>query len=381
MNNTEIRLSRLRGSGPAGTHNARTIAALSTNPGCHRRSVLDAAGINKQQLAGRVGYPAPFGQSPFAITRGNAFEAQVKANGCAELLRLMREEFGLTIPEVAYADLGKLNKDQTRSIDTNEARYLRTRQMLARAARAGDDAGTLFDHPLLRLDVAGQWAYLEPDLIILFRVQRRFYVVEIKSFAVIDGQAPAANVTPAVTQAGVYVLAMQQLLDDLGLDRSSVCEEVLLVCPKDFTNRPTGARVDVRQKLTVLRRQLQRLRRLETILATLPQDLTLDLWPDYTGRSTRPAGELEAALDQIEAHYQPGCLTSCEMAYFCRAKASGRTASLGLGVQEDLGGVESVAAVVGLSTGAVMAADEQVEAARLLQLADRLRRDFLGGAA
>ena len=40
-------------------------------------------------IARSLGFPPQFGQSQFAITRGNAFESMVKANGCAELLALV----------------------------------------------------------------------------------------------------------------------------------------------------------------------------------------------------------------------------------------------------------------------------------------------------
>ncbi len=81
---TEARLTRLRGRALPKSHNARTIAALATNPGCARRAIMDAAGVDKQRLAAYAGFPAPFGQSRFALARGNAFEAQVKADGGAE---------------------------------------------------------------------------------------------------------------------------------------------------------------------------------------------------------------------------------------------------------------------------------------------------------
>lgn len=58
--------------------------ALTTNPGCARRAVLDCAGVDKQRLAVYIDYPARFGQSQFTISRGNAFEARGKANGCAQ---------------------------------------------------------------------------------------------------------------------------------------------------------------------------------------------------------------------------------------------------------------------------------------------------------
>ncbi len=105
MNAVEARLDHIRGTVAPKSHNARTIAALTSNPGCARRAVLDAAGVDKQRLASHTGFPAPFGQSQFALGRGNAFEAQVKANGCAELLRLLREHLMLPIPEASYDNL------------------------------------------------------------------------------------------------------------------------------------------------------------------------------------------------------------------------------------------------------------------------------------
>ena len=76
MNDIDARLGRIRGDVPPLAHNARSIAALTSNPGCARRAIMDAAGIDKPRLASYIGFPAPFGQSQFAITRGNAFEAQ-----------------------------------------------------------------------------------------------------------------------------------------------------------------------------------------------------------------------------------------------------------------------------------------------------------------
>ena len=52
------RLARLRGDIPPRRHNARTIAALAANPGCHRRALLDSARVDKQRIADREGFPA-----------------------------------------------------------------------------------------------------------------------------------------------------------------------------------------------------------------------------------------------------------------------------------------------------------------------------------
>ncbi|WP_329107714.1 hypothetical protein OG792_04845 [Micromonospora sp. NBC_01699] len=405
---TERWLERLRGAVAPRRHNARTIAALTGNPGCHRRAVLDAAGVDKPRLAEHVGFPARYGQSRFAITRGNSFERQVKADGGVELLRLLRERLGLPIPDAEYTDLDGGTPDPTadptdtdkdaekdadrdadrdtdtdidvepmRPVESNEERYERSRQLIGAAAGAPASGDALiFDHPLLRLEVAGQRVYLEPDLI-AFRVDGRFHVVEIKSFPVIDGQADPSKVSAAAVQAAVYVLAMRQLLTEGGHDPAIVSHDVLLVCPRDFTNEPVAALIDVRKQLSTLRRQLARMARVEELVAALPADLSFDLAPDRAGRPTRPPEALTTALSVVEARYAPECMASCELAFFCRHEARGQTGSLGKSVREELGGVERVPTVLALASGELAPADGQAEAAAMLQAAARLRAEAL----
>ncbi len=362
------RLDFLRGPVPAVDHNARTIAALAANPGCNRRAVLDAAGVDKQSTARYLGYPAPFGQSVFAITRAKAFEEQVKAGGCADLLRLLRELLGLTIPEVAYDDIADVGGNASHAV-----RHARTRILLRRAAEDPEGAGTLFDHPLLRLDVGGQEVYLEPD-VIAFQAEGRFHVVAIKSFAVVDGQAEPAQVASAARQAAVYVHALRTLFEAEGIDPGRVAHNVVLVCPKDFANTPTATLVDVRQQLTVLARQLSRLTRVDRILDELPQGLTFDLRKDADGTPTRSSADLARAMRQVEARFAPECLASCEMAYFCRSEARecGSTGVLGRAARDELGGVESIPIVIGLADGTLEPSEDQAEIAGQLRLAHRL---------
>ncbi len=350
MTASDAILDRLRGPGPARRHNARTIAALTANPGCSRRAVLDAAGVDKPKLAERVGHPAPFGQSGFALSRGNAFEAQLKADGGALLRELLAAALGAPVP-ARYADLGA-DDDAT----------LTARQARTRALLAGGDAA-LVDHPLLALDVAGRTVFLEPDLVAA-RVGGRFHVVEIKSFAIVDGQADSAKVSAAAVQSAVYVLALRRLLgDDL------VSHDVVLVCPENFAFRPTAVVLDVRKQLGTLARQLGRLAGVGALVAELPAGLTFDL--------ALPPGELAAAVGALTARYAPECLSACELSYFCRDEAAGSTATLGRPVREALGGVATVAEVLALAAGTATPAPGQEEAAALLRAAARLRAEAL----
>ncbi len=363
------RLDALRGpSTPRVNHNARTLAALENNPRCTLRAVLDASGADKAAIAARAGYPAPFGQSSFAIARGNAFEAMVKANGCAELLRVLRETLRLTLPEVGYQDLNDVGGDAR-----SETRHARTAQLLTAAAR-GRDGDTLYDHPMLRLVVGGLPVFLEPDLV-AFRIDDRFHVVEIKSFPIIDGQADPAQVRSATTQACAYIIALRAMLVDAGIGPDAVSDTIVLVAPKDFTNRPTGAFVDARKQVATLTRQLDRIERIADLLELLPDDLTFDLAAE--------AQELAGALDQVPATYFPDCLNHCEMAFYCRSRARAEASLdlLGPAVREHLGGIDTATMALGLARGTLTPNDDQIEMAAALRHAARLRAELTAPAA
>nr|WP_238436591.1 MULTISPECIES: hypothetical protein [unclassified Frankia] len=371
-------MERIRGAVIPRRHNARTIAALTSNPGCGRRAVLDAAGVDKDGLAGRVGYPAGFGQSPFAIVRGNVFEKQVKADGCTELLRLLRDQLGLDLGPASYRDLGASGElaagaPGEAGLDARHAASVEALTEAARDAAADPSAGgAVFDHPLLRLDVAGQEVSLEPDLVAV-QPGGVCHIVEIKSFPVIDGQADGEKVAAAAIQAAVYVLALRRLLGRA----EAVAHEVVLVCPKDFSNTPVATKVDVRRQLLILEHQLARLTRIDSLLDALPDDLRLDLAVDGAGAPVLDAAALTTALGQLAARYAPGCLSTCELAFFCRHEATGRTATLGIGVREELGGVETVADALGLAHGTRAPDDDQAEAAAMLRTTARVYAEVL----
>ncbi|AZM46203.1 hypothetical protein DMB38_10600 [Streptomyces sp. WAC 06738] len=323
------RLDALRGAGvEARALDARALAALAANPGCRRRTLLDGAGIDKGALAEALGRPAPFGQSQFAFARGNAFEARITADGGAELLSLLAERTGEVPPEPAAVHVPDLAAPGPRG------RTERTRLAIAEAVAAG--GWTLLRHPMVSLEVAGAPVYLEPDAAVV-GPDGRCTVAEIKSFPILDGAADPAKVGAAARQAAVYVLALQP--------HCEVHHDVLLVCPKDFSNQPVAEPVDVRKQLAATRRQLARLTRLEAIAATLPADLTLDV--------RQPPPRLMTAVESVPAAYAPECLAACELAFHCRARARerGDVTALGRGVRGDLGGLRTVAEVVTAASG------------------------------
>lgn len=315
---------------------ARALAALAANPGCRRRALLDGAGVDKGALAEAIGSPsAAFGQSQFAFMRGNAFEAKVKGDGGTELLRLLHERMGAgseppgdaLTPDLAAAG--------------PEGRAARTALALREATAAGSWA--LLDHPMLALEVAGSPAYLEPDAVVV-HPDGRWTVVEIKSFPMIDAAADPSKVGSAARQSAVYVLALERVA--ALTEGASVDHSVLLVCPKDFSNLPTASVIDVRKQLSVTRRQLTRLARIEDIADELPPGTTFDL-DGQSGES------LASAVEAVPAVYAPECLAACELAFHCRRRAreEGAVTALGRSLRGELGGLTTIGEVLAAARG------------------------------
>ncbi|SNX60651.1 hypothetical protein SAMN06272735_3169 [Streptomyces sp. TLI_55] len=362
-------LAELRGPDvPAKALDARALAALAANPGCRRRAILDGAGVNKATLASALGSPSAFGQSQFALTRGNAFEAKVKADGGAELLRLVHEKLD------RYAEPPTDARVPDLSAIGPEGRTARTALALREATEAYG-AWTLLDHPMLALDVAGSPAFLEPDAVVV-HPDGGWTVVEIKSFPMLDGSADPAKVGAAARQAAVYVLALEEVAARItvaDVPDPEVGHQILLVCPKDFSNLPTASAVDVRKQRAVTSRQLARLTRIEDIADALPEGTCFD--------PARPAEELTAAVESVPATYAPECLSACELAFHCRdrSRAAGAVTSLGRSVRAELGALTTVPDVLAAARGE--AGDPADPAVAALRRAAALRAEALGAAA
>ncbi|MFI5685777.1 hypothetical protein [Streptomyces sp. NPDC051636] len=356
------RLAELRGPDvPAKALDARALAALAANPGCRRRAILDGAGVDKAALASALGAPSAFGQSQFALTRGNAFEARVKADGGAELLRLVH----------ARLDPGAEPPRETHVPDLSApgpaGRTARTALALREAAEAG--GWTLLDHPMLALEVAGSPAFLEPDAVVV-HPDGSWTVVEIKSFPMLDGSADPAKVGAAARQAAVYVLALEEVAGRLD-PAPRVRHRILLVCPKDFSNLPTASAVDIRKQRAVTARQLARLTRVEDIADSLPEGTCF--------APGLPADALTAAVESVPATYAPECLSACELAFHCRerSRTAGAVTTLGRSVRAELGGLSTVDDVLAAARGEL--GDPEDPAVAALRRAAALRAEALPG--
>lgn len=246
-----------------------------------------------------------------------------------------------------------------------QGRAARTALALREATGAGRWA--LLDHPMLAVEVAGAPVYLEPDVVVV-HPDGRWTVVEIKSFPMVDGSADAAKVGAAARQAAVYVLALDRIA--AVTQGARVAHSVLLVCPKDFSNLPTASAVDVRKQLSVTRRQLERLTRIEEIVEALPEGLSFDV-------AECSAEQLADAVEAVPHAYAPECLAACELAFHCRerARAADVVEALGRSVRGELGGLTTIGEVLAAARGEDGDPDDPTVAA--LRRAQALRTEAL----
>lgn len=354
------RLAALRGTLTPARSNARSVAALTENPGCTRRRVIDAAGVRSYELAERLGHPVTRGQSPFAIASGNMFERRLK----------QFTKYGLLAEAVApFVDLPEGN---LRVIDASKVsgvapftdawfskRAAITDKALAAIAGGDPESPHLVDHPVLRFEVAGAVANLEPDALAL-KAKTGLQLVEIKSFPVIDEQADPEKLAAMAGQSAVYLLALRAALERLGFDPDILDWSVVLVAPKNFGRTPTAHRVPLTKKARALQRVIGAVPEVGELLEYLPADLTFDIDPDERSSEDERRQRLDYVVRQLPMLYVPDCLASCDMARYCRQRAidDDDPSRLGRDARDSLAGVHSLATALRIARGSATPDDE-----------------------
>jgi hypothetical protein len=367
-------LERIRGSLKPARANARTVAALTDNPGCTRRRVIDAAGVRAFDLADQLGHPVTRGQSPFAITSGNGFEYRLKKGSAYALLveSISRYVELPAMPNVVDLGFAKGVPIGTAAL---KARANETEKILASIARGEPSAPHIVDHPILWFEVAGTPVFLEPDAL-AFRIGTKLELVEIKSYPIIDEQADPAKLAATAGQAAVYVLALRATLIRLGLDPGIVTPSVILVAPRNFGRKPTAHRVPLRKRIMALERVLGAVPKTDALLSALklPRTFTLDVAPSENKDEADSRDSLERAVKRLPMLYAPECLAACDMARFCRHQAivEDIPARIGRSARDSLAGVDALRDALRLATKGPTAGEKHLaDVAETLQSAAR----------
>lgn len=344
-------LAAFRGGMPSVPFDARRIAGGLEQPGCTRRQLLDAIAAPLDRIASILGC-AEAGQSPFAISRGIAFENKVFENQIERLAELMRNHFGHEIGELTEVDLSAKEIRKTHGRADNQLRVAETLRHLTQMLSGRNATGYLLRHAMFAMAGGGFDAYLEADAV-CFYAGGRLHVAELKSFPAIDGVADPQKVAAALLQTAVYVAALQDTVASLGYTTSMVSTRVLLVLPENFTLAPTGFVRDIAPIVRRLRRRLRGLPNSRVLARAIPAAVSLPALPvpgaDPEVRD-RAANELSVAISSVDCRFGDGC-GPCPLFRFCRdeARRVGAVAAAGSAVAEVCGDVHNVETALALA--------------------------------
>lgn len=349
------------GSGTAQGNTRARFEQWARNPLCQANTLSAVHNVRMADVARRMGYRPSFGQSVFALTRGNNFERQIlRDEGTRLLEELIRTD---VLPEGAkgLADLRvRMNGGPLPSL---EAAIEATKGLLGALADPSGPGSpprpAIIASPTVRIPKG----VMLPEAVLILDVLAVRYdrgrpeltVGEIKTYPDRGGHTDPHQLAGARAQAGIYLHALELLLAELGCgERLTLRQEGFLVLTRPGSNFPSVRAGED------LRYQAARARRGFELLEAAARGL-----PPFESPGDDPID----AVARAETEYSEACLRFCDRASQCHASAleAGNPAVLGDEVRRFLGEVDLGRAVALLNGGDPRTAGEK-------DLLRRLRR-------
>lgn len=316
--------------GASGNTRAR-FEQWAQNPTCQANTISAVHNVRMADVAIREGYKPTFGQSPFALARGQTFERNLLWDNAERLVNELTRHGVLPEGASGLADFrlamngGPISGmevaiEATRDLVTGIAdRSITDAPSVVASATIRIPRGVMLPEAILMLDaLAIRTDGDRPTLI----------VGEVKTYPDRGGHTSAASLAVARAQAGLYVHALEVLLDELGVtDQIMISTTGFLVLSKPGSNFPSvRAQED-------LRFQAERARRGFDLLEKAALGL-----PPFDPIEGDPAN----AVSHADIHYSEACLTFCDRARKCfeDALAAGDPAVLGDDVRRFLGDID-----------------------------------------
>lgn len=287
----------------------RRFEQWARNPLCEANAVSAVHGIKMSDVAEREGLQPTFGQSPFALARGQAFERGLLAKGAAKMKEALAEAGVLPTAEARFIDL-RLRRHGGPLHSQDDARSETSGLLTSLAASPRDDrepsliagativvpGGVMLPEALLVLDVL---VALRGDGPPTLRVG------EVKTYPDRGGYTDTTELATTRAQAGVYVHGLRLVLGELGIgNQVSVSNRGFLVLTKPGYNI---ARVRANEDLEFQAKRAERgFARLRAAAEITPK-------PD----KDKP----EEAVQRAATHYCDACVQFCDRASLCQRRA------------------------------------------------------------
>jgi hypothetical protein len=334
------------------------------NSTCEANTLSAVHNVRLDHAAKTVGLEPSFGQSPFAIARGDRFEAGLFFDDAERLRAALERKKVLPEASVGLLDLRlKMNRG-TRIVSVDDA-LAETAAWLQRLALDPAGAESIVAAPMIKIPKG----VILPEALLIIDVvtvtsavdgRARLTVGEVKVFPDRGGHTDPQQLASARAQAGIYRHALQLSLAALGIgDNLDLAADGFLVFTWPGSNSPS---VRANEDLTYQAVRAERgFDRLEAVAQSIVRD------DDFAADDpTLIKRVLDAPTDYSEA-----CLSFCDLAPRCHAEAAGADDPIVLGeeVKRFLGDA-SVARAIELLNGADPAGEREEDLQRQMTSAE-----------
>ncbi|MGF1583058.1 MAG: hypothetical protein ACFCD0_27375 [Gemmataceae bacterium] len=368
---TAKRLDNIRGTAPQRSPSVRVLSAYSQNTTCPLATLGFAAKVDFDKLLVGTKFRTPFGQSPFAIQRGNAFEELLRQNNYALTLDLLREPLNLQSGQGRVVNLRQgLPGGSKKMSDRADATKNLVREIIA----GKPTAPHLIDGAVLRGCIGGLEAFFEADALAARTANGMLRVAEVKSFPKVDDRLDSDKLGAALDQVAIYVLLARQVVDALGGDpEGMVSDQALIITPRNVGLTPTLSEKSVVPNVARIKRVMSAIPSAKDIATATPETITFSTVADKTAEEEKRIDALAQIADTVGTAYTPTCLSTCGNARFCRDRAihAGSPCAVGTPVARALPEIVSLGRAESLSRGTTPTPAE-APTAQLLHQAGRL---------
>lgn len=294
------------------------------NPTCEANAISVVRNVRMVDVAKAEGLSPSFGQSPFAIARGDQFERGLFREDGRLLNGLIA--IGLLPEETStFVDLRQKASGGPKSNNVDQAIEATTEFL---SSLTPNSPPALVAAPTIRIPrgVMLPEAVLIIDALIIRPLDNErleLIVGEVKTYPDRGGYTSASELAVARAQAGIYVHALEIAIAALSLDNLlSVSTNGFLVLSKPGTNQPSiRPNEDLRYQAARAKRGFELL---EAAALAMPDSFWADL------DEATPEG-LISAIQTAKTDYKESCLSFCDRAATCHAAAATRGDAVILG--------------------------------------------------
>lgn len=283
------------------------------NPTCAANTLSAVHNVRLDAAARAIGLTPSFGQSPFAIARGNRFEAGLFYDEAARLRAALERKGCLPEGSAGFLDL-RLKMNGGIKVTSVDEALQSTEEWLRSLASNPSDATSIVAAPMIKIP---KGVILPEALLIIDVLTIRLrgdavllHVGEVKVFPDRGGHTDPYQLATARAQAGVYKHALTLAVSALGLtDAIDVSPTGFLVFTWPGSNAPA---VRAEEDLTFQAVRAERgFVRLEEVAQSVVHD------DDFSADNPTL---VQRVLD-AETDYSESCLSFCDLAPRCHETA------------------------------------------------------------